>query len=186
MKCRTKRGKGILLLLPLSLFLITLAAPVQGQEPGQTARGWHSIGQNPPRLFEGILTADLDLETEDGLVISQEDLRDRTYFDVEQQIPTSAGVLIGAALGPVAVLIYEAGSGSGPPAGFRETGAWRRLTLRRENIVMPDHPQYKPASMSMRSSSFRAMPGGAPSVGPENSGRVPPVIPDLPFERPGV
>jgi hypothetical protein len=100
-------------ILLLSLFLITLAAPVQGQEPGQTARGWHSIGQNPPRLFEGILTADLDLETEDGLVISQEDLRDRTYFDVEQQIPTSAGVLIGAALGPVAVLIYEAGSGSG-------------------------------------------------------------------------
>ena len=92
-------------ILLLSLFLITLAAPAQGQEPGQKARGWHSIDQNTPRLFEGILNADLDLETEDGLVISKEDLRDRIYFDAEeQQVATSTAVFASAALGFVAVL----------------------------------------------------------------------------------
>lgn len=94
-----------LTILLLSLFLITLAAPAQGQEPGQEARGWHSIDQNTPRLFEGILNADLDLETEDGLVISKEDLRDRIYFDAEeQQVATSTAVFASAALGFVAVL----------------------------------------------------------------------------------
>ena len=92
-------------ILLLSLFLIAIAAPVQGQEPGQKARGWHSIDQNTPSLFEGILNADLDLETEDGLVISKEDLRDRIYFDAEeQQVATSTAVFASAALGFGAVL----------------------------------------------------------------------------------
>ena len=95
-------------ILLLSLFLIAIAAPVQGQEPGQKARGWHSIDQNTPRLFEGILNADLDLETEDGLVISKEDLRDRIYFDAEeQQTATGIAMLGSGLLGLGAVLVAD-------------------------------------------------------------------------------
>ncbi|MDE3002601.1 MAG: hypothetical protein OXU33_00825 [Gemmatimonadota bacterium] len=92
----------------LSLLLIVLAVPAQAQKPGQKARGWYSIGQNAPRLFEGILTEDLDLETEDGLVISKEDLGDRIYFDAEeQQFDTGRAILGSAAAGFLTVLSVD-------------------------------------------------------------------------------
>jgi hypothetical protein len=75
-------GKGLV------LFLI-FSTPVVGQEAGDKARGElrpSSIHFElfPTSTIEGLLTSDLKLETEDGIIIAKDDLLNPEYFVVDR------------------------------------------------------------------------------------------------------
>ena len=76
-----KKTNAVLLLFLLLIF----AAPVVGQEAGQSARGGVVPGilgsVDPMSRIEGVITPDLQqLEMEDGTIIARDDLIDPEYF----------------------------------------------------------------------------------------------------------
>ena len=80
-----KKTNAVLLLFLLLIF----AAPVVGQEAGQSARGGVVPGVlgsvDPMSRIEGVITPDLQqLEMEDGTIIARDDLIDPEYFVVDR------------------------------------------------------------------------------------------------------
>ena len=92
----------------LLLFLLLIfAAPVVGQEAGQSARGGVVPGVlgsvDPMSRIEGVITPDLQqLEMEDGTIIARDDLINPEYFDTTR--PSFWGTL---AVAPIAGVVAK-------------------------------------------------------------------------------
>ena len=81
----------------LVLFLI-FSTPVVGQEVGHKARGELIPASIHFELFptstvEGVLTSDLQLETEDGIIIAKDELINPEYFVVDRAKTVLGGIV---------------------------------------------------------------------------------------------
>ena len=96
------RPRAVLLLFLLLIF----AAPVVGQEAGQSARGGVVPGilgsVDPMSRIEGVITPDLQqLEMEDGTIIARDDLINPEYFVADRgtTVLYSVGAMVALAAG---------------------------------------------------------------------------------------